>query len=114
MLFINLGNDCRQFGICPLKLQTVDAAQRQKNDRILVHPLPAELPVLRNRKLRKSRAAVLSDIKKLREHIHAKGLSKTARPCDQCDLRCVRFQKFLDQSAFVHIVIAILPNIRKT
>src|SRR5699024_6392924 len=56
---------------------------------------------------------VLSYVKKIFQHTHSKGFSKTTRAGDQGHLRWSSLKKLRDQSGLIHIIISVAANIRK-
>ena len=61
----------------------------------------------------KHRLTVPADVKKVGQHTHAHGFSEPPGAGDQSNFRCLFLQQVSNETRLVHIVIVVLPDLRK-
>ena len=109
----NLSNDGAKHLIGAAKVQAIDSLEREKQHRPLVHPLAAQRSILGDLQSFKHRLTVPADVKKVGQHAHAHGFPKPAGTSDEGHFCCLLLQQVSDKSRLVHIVIVVLPDLRK-
>ena len=87
--------------------------KRNEDGRPLIHPLTAKIGVARDFKTIKQTFTVFANIKKAGQHTHAKCFAKTPGAGDQRDFCRGFFEKFGNQTGFIHIVIVVTSDFFK-
>ena len=109
----NLSKDGAKHLIGAAKVQAIDSLEREKQHRPPVHPLAAQRSILGDLQSLKHRLTVPADVKKVGQHAHAHGFPKPAGAGDQSNFRCLFLQQVSNETRLVHIVIVVLPDLRK-
>ena len=109
----NLSNDGAKHLIGAAKVQAIDSLEREKQHRPPVPPLPAQCGILGDLQSLKHRLTVPADVKKVGQHAHAHGFPKPAGAGDEGHFCRLFLQQVSNETRLVHIVIVVLPDLRK-
>ena len=98
--------------VCPGEIQSIHLSKRNKNCRILVHPLIAQCLVFCNFQSRKQLSAVFADVKEVFQHTHTQNLTESTGTSNECHLRFF-LQNLRNQAGFINITKPTIPNLLK-
>ena len=99
--------------ICPDEIQSIYLPKRNKNCRILVHPLIVQRLIFCDFQPFKQLSAVLADVEEAFQHTHAQRLAKASGTSNNCCFCSCVAEQFSNQSRFVNIIISIFTNFFK-
>ena len=102
-----------QHPVSALKIQPVHTSERDKEDRPLVPPLIAQRLVLADLQPFKQGFAVLLDVKKVGQHVHAQRFAEAPGTGDERDLGLSGVQEIADQTGLIYIIPALASNLCK-
>ena len=102
-----------QHPVSALKIQPVHTPERDKEDRPLVPPLLTQRRVFADLQALKQGLAVLLDVKKVGQHVHAQRFAEATGASNERDLGFSGVQKIADQACLIHIVPALASNLCK-
>lgn len=110
MIAKHIGEGVFQHPVGTVKIQPCHILKTHHQHRVLVHPLPAEVLMLRDGKPLKQRLAVLSNVEEALHHPHHQGLPKASGASEQGDLVFAHLQQFVEQLRLIDVVGPALPQ----
>ena len=113
MLFTKITDRFLQHPISTLKVQTIYTPEGDKEDRPLIPPLLTQRRVFADLQALKQSLAVLLDVKKVGQHVHAQRFAEATGAGDERDLGLSGIQEIADQAGLIHIIPALASNLCK-